>query len=76
MKPRSQKARILHALENSRIGVCGTTLLARNMPRYAARIGELRADGVDIVTEPCNLHWHVTRQVKYRLAVADEQLTL
>ena len=49
--------------------VCGTEFLDEHIPRYAARISELRATGVPIETRPCrgSHHHHITRQVQYVL---------
>jgi len=49
--------------------VCGTTLLAEMIPRYAARISELRRDGHVIGTRRCSnqQHHHQSRQVEYVL---------
>ena len=67
----TQKDQVLRWL--GRGPVCGTTLLAAHIPRYAARIAELRDEGYDIVTERCvnEHHAHVTRQVQYRLVTSD-----
>lgn len=63
----SHKQLILRQLERG--PVCATTLLEDHMPRYAARILDLRQEGNRIVTERCNRmgHEHQTRQVQYRL---------
>ena len=47
---------------------CGTTFLEDYVPRYAARILELRQEGYKITSEPCRLHDHRSRQIVYRLA--------
>jgi hypothetical protein len=66
----SQKQRILGALK---LGpVCGTTLLGWSMPRYAARIYELRAEGHEITSRPCQLHHHESPQIVYELAELDQ----
>jgi len=62
---RTQKERILDSLRRG--PVCGTELLRRGMPRYAARIYELRADGHRIETARCLLHRHDSYQIMYRL---------
>jgi hypothetical protein len=61
----SQRERILFLL--SVAPVCGTTLLSDRIPRYAARIWELRGVGFDITTRKCTRHKHTTRQVEYVL---------
>jgi hypothetical protein len=55
--------------------VCGTTMLREYMPRYAARIGELRNDGYNIKTVTCKVgtHEHRTRQVQYELVLEHNQ---
>jgi hypothetical protein len=49
--------------------VCGTFFLDEHIPRYAARVGELRAQGHNIVTRSCEHPWHShnTRQIEYVL---------
>ena len=61
----TQKARILNALR--RDPTCGTTFLDWHIPRYAARIYELRIEGHDIISRPCTLHAHESPQVVYEL---------
>lgn len=62
----SQRSRILSWLGAG--PVCGTTMLRFHIPRYAARINELRRDGYTIVTRPCQQdHGHTTPQVEYVL---------
>jgi len=48
-------------------GVCTRELLERRMPRYAARIHDLRRRGHAIITMDCDDldHGHRTRQVRY-----------
>ncbi len=48
----SQCDRILNLLKNGS-PVCGGFLLTMRMPRYSARIAELRAKGHEIVTVKC-----------------------
>ena len=55
--------------------VCGTTFLQMFIPRYAARIHELRRAGHQIQSERCQLHDHETHQVVYRLDT-ESQLSL
>ena len=68
----SQKQQVLDELVY-RQAVCSTTLLEMRIPRGAARIADLRADGHRIVTERCNQesHNHRTRQIQYRLDYQD-----
>ena len=51
----SQRTRILASLAQP-TWVCGSTWLDRRMPRYAAVIHTLRAEGWDIASEPCPEH--------------------
>ena len=69
----TQKTRILAALK---LGpVCGTQMLGWHIPRYAARIYELRTEGHDIISRPCTLHAHESPQVVYEM-VEKAQLEL
>lgn len=61
----TQKQRILDALRLE--PRCGTTFLEMYMPRYAARIHELRNEGHQIISRPCKLHRHETQQTVYEL---------
>lgn len=66
----TQRDRILAAL---RMGpVCGTQFLQMFIPRYAARIHELRKDGFVIGTRPCRMHDHSSAQIVYELAETDQ----
>lgn len=60
----TQRERILDALQRG--PVCGTDFLRWLIPRYAARIHELRVSGEIIETTPCKLHDH-KGQVMYVL---------
>lgn len=64
----TQTGYILEQLRK-RDAVCGTELLQARIPRYSARILELRAAGYRIVTRPCSktFHYHDSRQVEYVL---------
>ncbi len=64
----SQKSRVLAVLRRYDV-VCGVDLLDDHMPRYAARIDELRKEGYEIDTVPCPLwsHSHTSRIASYRL---------
>jgi len=66
----SQKERILNALKMG--PQCGTSFLEWHMPRYAARIHELRAEGWTISTRTCRLHSHESPQTVYELEQADQ----
>ena len=63
----SQKQRVLDTLRNAGpAGVCGTSLLYINIPRYAARIHELRQAGYMIESTACQ-DSHESRQTRYTL---------
>jgi hypothetical protein len=49
--------------------VCGDWFLRLHIPRYAARILELRAEGYDITRVPCPYPYHTHRKTlaSYRL---------
>jgi len=59
----SQKTRVRRMLEDG--PVCGTRLLDERIPRYAARIAELRGEGMLIVTRRCEAHRHASKQIEY-----------
>ncbi len=63
----TQQERILYELREG--PVCGTTFLNWHIPRYAARIHELRAKGHQITSERCKLtyHLHLSWQTVYTL---------
>lgn len=66
----TQSQRILGALK---LGPkCGTTFLEWRIPRYAARIHELRGQGYAITSEKCLFHDHETHQTVYRLLTEDQ----
>lgn len=64
---RTQKEKVLWRIQQG--PACGTVFLQRHIPRYAARVAELRAEGWNITTRTCEnvLHHHVSRQVEYVL---------
>ncbi len=57
----SQKETILGLLRYYSAGVCGTVFLEAHIPRYAARINELRNEGYTINSIPCPHHYHTHR---------------
>lgn len=61
----TQKERIMLLLRTG--PVCGTDLLKYHMPRYAARINELRNDGHTIARRRCERHQHSSTQYEYVL---------
>jgi len=70
----SQKERIRQWLTQGPI--CATTLLANYIPRGAARIAELRSEGLPIVTRPCTnpSHMHDSRQIEYVIEAGQGRL--
>jgi len=66
----NQKQRILAALKMG--PVCGTVMLGWHIPRYSARILELRDEGYEIIRRPCRLHYHDSQQYVYELAESDQ----
>jgi hypothetical protein len=66
----TQKQRILEALKAG--PVCGTTFLGWYMPRYSARILELRSEGYEITTRRCQMHDHENPQTIFELAEIDQ----
>ena len=63
------QAERIKALLRAEEAVCGTTLLASGMPRYAAVVYRLRSAGWAIATRPCSRPWHSHRtyQIEYYL---------
>lgn len=54
--------------------VCGTDFLRAYIPRFGARIYELRQLGFVVVERPCRMghHDHESRQTVYELAETDQ----
>jgi hypothetical protein len=70
--PDTQRDRIMIELHAWPDGVCGTQFLKMHIPRYSARILELRQGTKDrppvkIDKERCHQHYHPTAQFLYRL---------
>jgi hypothetical protein len=67
----TQSQEILYRLQMG--PVCGTDLLRMFIPRYAARILELRQAGHQIETRTCrdDRHQHRNKQIEYVLVTAD-----
>ena len=70
----TQRERVRNALHRAPDGICARWFVHEMYPsidRAAARVNELRAEGMDVRTERCDLyhHEHQTPHVKYRLAV-------
>jgi len=53
----TQKERMLLAFK-AKGTVCGSTFLEMHIPRYAARVADLRDDGYDIVRVKCPYRFH------------------
>ena len=68
-KPPTQKEQVLQALMLRPGGVCGTQFLEGRIPRYAARILDLKHDGhwIDRVSCPYSLHTHPSAVATYKL---------
>ena len=65
----NQRDRILLSLRQN-TAVCGTLFLGDHMPRYSARIRELKELGHNIQTRPCRHPWHthsLSNQIEYLL---------
>ena len=65
MAKRTQLDAVVMMLTRSRDGVCGTDFLRSYVPRYAARIHELRREGWVIDRRPCDRHEHGSTQWIY-----------
>ena len=68
MKRDTQAGKVMHMLESNPNGVCGPMFLERHIPRYSARISELRK-AVSISRVPCpyGFHSHRTKQYAWKL---------
>lgn len=62
----TQRDKVLRMLKAG--PVCSTQFLERYIPRAAARIWELRAEGYWVETRKCRQHKHDTPQVEYELS--------
>lgn len=69
----NQKERVLMMLKQG--PVCGTDFLRVYVPRYSARILELRQQGYAINTRPCKnqFHQHESAQTVFELEAIDQQ---
>ena len=47
--------------------LCATTILKEHIPRGAARVSDLKAEGWIIDTQTCQQHTHENRQIEYVL---------
>ena len=65
----SQSDRVLQMLRDNELGVCGTDFLKAHVPRYSARLLELRRAGHVIENRKCHAysHHHRTKQTRYVL---------
>ena len=68
----NQRERVLTMLKAG--PVCGTDFLRQFIPRYSARIYELRQLGLTVTERPCRFshHDHESRQTVYELAGSDQ----
>lgn len=68
----NQRERVLMMLKAG--PVCGTDFLRVYVPRYSARILELRQQGFLIESRPCKNTWHghETAQTVYELVEIDQ----
>ena len=69
----TQRERVLLMLKAG--PVCGTDFLSAYIPRYSARILELRQQGFLIVNRPCRMehHGHRSGQTVFELEELDQQ---
>jgi len=44
--------------------VCGTEFIQNLIPEYRTRINELRRDGLEIFTRPCQQHQHKSKTLQ------------
>ncbi len=67
--PETQADRVLQMLRESELGVCGTEFTNAYVPRYSARLKELRDAGHRIENRKCHAlsHHHRTKQTRYVL---------
>ena len=65
-----------HASHTQSGQVCGEDFLQRYIPRYSARIYDLREQGHSIATEKCNKlhHYHRSTIKAFRLVPQEETL--
>jgi hypothetical protein len=63
-KPPTQAGRVFTML--SRGWVCGTEFLEAHLPRYGARIYDLRQDGWYVSKRQCQHPWHRHRSVQWQ----------
>ena len=72
--PMTQRDRVNNTLHRAPDGVCSRFFIFEihpGIPRIAARIADLRAEGLDIRSEECDLHPgrdHLAYHIKYRIA--------
>lgn len=61
----NQRETVLYMLTNNPQGVCGTRFLELHIPRYSARLGELKKEGHVISRRTCTNPHHGHRGVQY-----------
>ena len=62
----TQRDQVLEILRQNLGGVCGTYFYEEHLPRYAARLHELRSAGYSIVSRRCRER-HATPQTEFVL---------
>lgn len=72
--PLTQRDRVRNLLRRAPDGICARWFVHDMHPsidRVAARVNELKDEGIDIRSERCDLyhHEHQTPHIKYRIAV-------
>ncbi len=73
MRRDSQRGRVLHMLQVNPQGVCASTFRIQHIPRYSARIGELRKQfNISRVACPYPFHSHVTHHYAWKLDRDDQ----
>ncbi len=68
----TQADKVLQMLRDSEMGVCANEFIQAHVPRFSARLLELRKAGHEIENRKCFLpsHRHQTRQYRYVLLPA------
>jgi len=72
MSKPTQADLVLTMLHTRPEGVCGTAFLQFHIPRYAARMGELREAGHKIGKRRCDFTWHVHQSPQWVYFLEDE----
>ena len=72
----SQTDKVLAMLRDAKMGVCATDFNRAYIPRFGARLKELRDAGHLIEKRKCFSHNHHTHQVRYVLIAPKHRLSL